>query len=127
MLTPIFMRYAQHKVLVYDPHPQSLAALVLLTKQLAPRPMGYKTWLKYRKWFLKRHLREHKRLMCFYCKCGPLKAQTDSEEELATLDHVKPLSKGGERFCSSNLVVACYSCNSRKKDKDFDEFVNPIV
>src|ERR1035437_9698121 len=106
------MRYAKHNVLVNDPHPQSIAALVLLTKKLAPRPISYKTWLKYRKWFLKEHIRKHKMLNCFYCGRGPLKVQSDTDKELATLDHVKPLSKGGERFHSSNLVVACYACNS---------------
>ena len=121
------MRYAKHNVLVHNPHPQSLAALVLLTKKLSPQPVSYKTWLKYRKWFLKQYLRKYKTLVCFYCGNGPLKSQADSNKELATLDHVKPLSKGGERFHSSNLVVACYTCNSRKKDKDLDDFLNPIV
>ena len=121
------MRYAQHNVLVNEPHPKSLAALVLLTKKLSPRPVSYKTWLRYRKWFLRQHLKTYKKLMCFYCNVGPLKMQSDFDKDLATLDHVKPLSKGGERFHSSNLVVACYRCNSRKKDKDVDEFLNPIV
>lgn len=65
--------------------------------------------------------------MCFYCAAGPLKKQSEINRDLATLDHVKPLSKGGERFHSSNLVVACYTCNSRKKDKEVDEFINLIV
>jgi hypothetical protein len=121
------MRYSRHNVLVNDPHPQSLAALVLLTKKLAPLPLNYKVWLRYRKWFLREYLRSHKTLTCFYCKKGPLKVQSDHDSDLATLDHVKPLSKGGERFHSSNLVVACYACNSRKKDKDLNDFLNPIV
>lgn len=121
------MRYDKHNVLVYSPHPQSLAALVLLTKKLAPRPISYKTWLKYRKHLLKKMQREVGVLRCFYCHKGPLKAHTDDDNELATLDHVKPLSKGGERFHSSNIVVACYRCNSRKGSKDVNEFLNPIV
>ena len=121
------MRYSNHNVLVHEPHPQSLAALVLLTNKLAPRPIGYRAWLKYRKWYIREHYRKYRSLECFYCGKGPLKKQTDITEELATLDHVKPLSKGGERFHSSNLVVACFPCNSRKRDRDFDEFVNPIV
>jgi 5-methylcytosine-specific restriction endonuclease McrA len=121
------MRYEKHNVLVFDPHPHSLAALVLLTKKLAPKPYGFKVWLKYRSWFLREHMRKHKVLNCFYCGHGPLKKQSDFTDELATLDHVKPLSKGGERFHSSNLVVACYRCNSRKKDKDVEEFLKPIV
>lgn len=121
------MRYSNHNVLVDSPHPQSLAALVLLTKKLAPRPVGYREWLRYRKWYIREHFRKHKVLECFYCGKGPLKKQTDHNDQLATLDHVKPLSKGGERFHSSNLVVACYSCNSRKRDKTVEEFMNPIV
>jgi hypothetical protein len=121
------MRYSSHNVLVDSPHPQSLAALVLLTKKLAPRPTGYREWLRYRKWYIREHFRKHKKLECFYCGKGPLKKQTDHNDQLATLDHVKPLSKGGERFHSSNLVVACYSCNSRKRDKTVEEFMNPIV
>lgn len=121
------MRYAQHNILINEPHIQSLAALVLLTKKLAPRPLSYKVWLRYRKWFLKEHLKKHHTLACFYCGKKDLKKQSDSNSDLATLDHVKPLSKGGEQFHSSNLVVACFTCNSRKKDKDIDEFINLIV
>jgi 5-methylcytosine-specific restriction endonuclease McrA len=121
------MRYAQHNVLIHEPHPKSLAALVLLTKKLAPRPISYKVWLKYRKWFLKQELKKYKILTCFYCDKSSLKTQSDFTHDLATLDHVKPLSKGGTKFHSSNIVVACFTCNSRKRDKDLDEFINPIV
>lgn len=121
------MRYDKHNVLVHIPHVQSLAALVLLTKKLAPRPAGYKTWLRYRKHLLRKMYRTKRTLECHYCGKGPLKIHTDYDNELATLDHVTPLSKGGERFHSSNLVVACYSCNSRKGNKSIQEFTNPIV
>lgn len=121
------MRYSDHNVLVKEPDLQSLAALVLLTKQLAPKRTGYRVWLKYRRWYIREHLRRHKCLMCHYCRKGPLRKQSDDENNLATLDHVKPISKGGDRFHSSNIVIACFSCNSRKKDMDVEEFVNPIV
>lgn len=121
------MRYSEHNVLVKDPHPQSLASLVLLTKLLAPRPMGYRVWLKYRRWYIRQHLRVNKTLKCFYCGKDSLKKQTDDTDRLATLDHVKPVSKGGKKFCSSNIVIACHSCNSRKKDMDLEKFINPIV
>jgi 5-methylcytosine-specific restriction endonuclease McrA len=51
-------------------------------------------------------LNEHKR-RCFYCKerTSPL-----------TMDHVIPLSKGGEHT-KTNVVPACPSCNSKKHDK----------
>ena len=34
-----------------------------------------------------------------------------------TVDHVNPVSKGGEILNPENLVAACVSCNSRKQDK----------
>lgn len=36
--------------------------------------------------------------------------------EHLTLDHIVPLSKGGHPTDLNNLIVACQSCNSRKKD-----------
>src|SRR5271154_5173579 len=96
-----FMRYSDHNVLVREPHVQSLAALVLLTKKLAPRPTRYRDWLKYRKWYIRQYLRTHKQLTCHYCGKGPLKKQSYSDNDLATLDHVKPISKGGSKFHSS--------------------------
>ena len=121
------MRYANHNILIDDPHPQSLASLVFLTRKLAPRPIGYKTWLKYRKHLLREKYRADKTLRCYYCGKGPLQAHSDREDDIATLDHVKPLSKGGARFLSTNIVVACHSCNCRKKDMDMEEFKNLIV
>jgi 5-methylcytosine-specific restriction endonuclease McrA len=116
------MRYSNHNILVHEPHPQSLAALVLLTKKLTPKEMGYKTWLRYRKWFLKEHVRKYGLIHCHYCNKGLLKKFSDIQDDLATLDHVKPISKGGDRFHSSNLVIACYRCNCRKRDKDVNDF-----
>lgn len=49
---------------------------------------------------------------CYYCgRKGKL-----------TLDHFVPLAKGGDH-CVSNLVFACSSCNSRKRDLDPFEFM----
>jgi 5-methylcytosine-specific restriction endonuclease McrA len=121
------MRYSQHLVLPNDPHPQSLAALVLLTKKLAPKPIGYKIWLRYRKWFIKQHLKQHKELRCYYCNKGSLKKQTNVTAQLATLDHIHPTSKGGAKFSSANIVIACSPCNGCKADKDLNEFLKPIV
>lgn len=38
-----------------------------------------------------------------------------------TLDHVRPLSRGGTH-CPSNLVTACLSCNSARQDKTLRQF-----
>ena len=58
--------------------------------------------------------RRHKRKLllsqcprCFYCQ-APL------DETTATLDHFKPLSKGGSDLGLDNLVLACKPCNVAK-------------
>lgn len=53
--------------------------------------------------------------LCAYC----LKAKSD------TIDHVIPLSRGGTNFIS-NLLPACVSCNSKKRDRLFSEW-KPII
>lgn len=121
------MRYSEHTILVKEPNVQSLAALVLLTKKLAPKKTMYRCWLKYRAWYLKQHMLLFGNLSCFYCGKQSLKKQSNSNTDLATLDHVKPISKGGDKFNSSNIVIACYSCNQRKRNMPVEMFKKPIV
>lgn len=44
---------------------------------------------------------------------------------LLTLDHVVPLSAGGERGLR-NIVPACRRCNGTKGNKSYSEFVRKI-
>lgn len=44
---------------------------------------------------------------CAYCLC---------DDQKLTMDHVIPVAKGGEHV-RENIVPACKSCNSRKKDR----------
>lgn len=50
---------------------------------------------------------------CAYCGKG--------EGETLAKEHFIPLSKGGE-FTHNNIVPACQTCNSSKRDKDFFEW-----
>jgi 5-methylcytosine-specific restriction endonuclease McrA len=85
-----------------------------------------------RKWVLKRlgaALGEYK---CFYCN-QPVrdyhdfylddhgKFQRKAHLDEATIDHIVPLSKGGSNLLS-NLVLACYQCNSERSDTDYLAF-----
>lgn len=91
-------------------------------------------WLQFRdEWLLSQEL------VCLYCG---LELQSDAPEEpkklghyvfkrkkgiprkrVATVDHVIPLSKGGDRWDTNNLVVACDECNQMKKDQLFEEWM----
>jgi 5-methylcytosine-specific restriction endonuclease McrA len=43
-----------------------------------------------------------------------------------TVDHIIPISKGGAHSLA-NAIVCCFSCNSRKSDKDFDVWLNTLA
>lgn len=64
---------------------------------VAERPVTAEDWLEL--------VRLHKN-RCHYCR----------KRKLLTIDHVIPLSKGGKHV-KENIVPACRSCNSKKKDQ----------
>lgn len=56
--------------------------------------------------------------VCHYCgKSTPKKKRT--------ADHMTPLDLGGEHS-AKNLVMACFSCNSSKRNVPYDEYVAKI-
>lgn len=58
---------------------------------------------------------EHYNFCCFYC------CKSESECGKLTQDHKIPISKMGPHT-ENNIVPACVSCNSAKKDKSFEDF-----
>jgi 5-methylcytosine-specific restriction endonuclease McrA len=48
---------------------------------------------------------------CVYC----------GEDEDLTLDHIVPVSRGGQN-CIGNITIACHRCNSSKNDKLLSEW-----
>lgn len=42
---------------------------------------------------------------------------------LATIDHIHPLSKGGEKYNKENCCVSCKKCNRKKGNKILDKKV----
>ena len=112
----------KHHVLIENPPVDTLAAGVLLSRRLHKNEV--KDWLDFREKFLKKRLAESGELRCEYCQKGGLLidvGENPSRGELAglaTIDHVVPLSKGGEEKNEKNLKVACYPCNQRKADSE---------
>ena len=111
----------RHSVIVAEPHPHSMASAVLLNRML--RTCEINAWLKFREGFLARRKAQDGTLKCHYCgksnliADAPWNATKSQLNQLATIDHVKPKSKGGNND-ESNLVVACFKCNQRKADNE---------
>lgn len=111
-----------------DPHPNSMASYLLLKRFYQKQDHAYKAanisfrvWLTFRNRLLRRIQKANKgKLICHYCQ-NDLIANFNiphvKKSRKATLDHVRPLAKGGHRFDANNLVVACSKCNGEKGDK----------
>ena len=110
----------KHRLLVADPHPQSLAASVLLKADLSCQLVA--EWLTFRTAWLTRQKERHGDLVCHYCRMGGLQMDLPADatkadlRHLATVDHVNPRANGGAEYDEANLVVACHPCNNRKGD-----------
>jgi len=106
----------RHTVLVENPHLQSLAALVKLSKGYSKEELA--KWLEFRDKFLS----QFDKLVCVYCDRDDLVKDQPEElskllPNLATIDHVHPISKGGKKYDPDNCVVSCQKCNQNKADK----------
>lgn len=108
------------QVVVDDPHLKSGAALLLLTQKLmdAKEKEIIEEWLKFRLDFLS----GYKTLTCTHCGKTDLQIETDDEDKLATVDHVLPLSQGGDKYDTKNCIVSCYPCNNNRGDLSVSEY-----
>lgn len=119
------------KVLLKNPHLKSQAALILLCRKLGNfkrhNKPEWRIWLSFRNKFLKREARKGP-LTCAYCGLGPLykNSRITPDKYKATIDHVKPRSKGGREYDESNLAVCCLECNQRKGDKSSSDFARSL-
>lgn len=72
---------------------------------------------------------------CFYCAIPLIRTKSHSSRfiemaiqdgfGIATIDHCKPLSKGGSNK-PENMVLCCYTCNERKGDSDAKIFIRSL-
>lgn len=76
---------------------------------------------------LKQKLYDKQRGVCFYCERKMVKLTWNNahNERQATLDHIVPLSKGGED-AEDNIVCACIRCNRDKADMMPMDFLKEI-
>ena len=114
-----------------NPHTKSRAAYEILKEKLTFNDVDYHDiheWLEFREiYLLKQKALNGGILKCHYCPKEGLDiggrstpqelAKNNKNKNLATIDHVIPLSKGGERYNEKNLVVSCKKCNQKKDNK----------
>lgn len=60
------------------------------------------------------------KIICSYChrECN----RTHMHPHQATVDHLIPLSEGGDPFSRDNLVIACRKCNRAKRSQSVEKF-----
>jgi 5-methylcytosine-specific restriction endonuclease McrA len=120
-------------IYVENPNPKSRASYILLKNELFMQDESKLTklqeiekWLKFRAEYLQDELKNKGELICTYCgkrhlEIGYLSLNESNKNHknplLATIDHIMPLGKGGEKYNKNNLCVACKTCNSKKADK----------
>lgn len=59
---------------------------------------------------------DRQRGRCYYCGQIMDSYKNMNSPKRATLDHLIPLAKGGNNH-PSNMVAACFDCNSKKADR----------
>ena len=115
------------------PHRNSLAALILLKNILRQHDVDYLSDIatRYKKIafsrnYLTKEKEVHGDLICTYCHTPHLHIEYEgmrvNHDIKATIDHIVPLSQGGEFFNEKNVCVACGVCNSRKGSMPAEEF-----
>lgn len=123
-----------------NPHIKSMAAGLLLKNKLMLQDADYiesdyNTWLKFRENYLNKQLELHGDLVCKYCGKPHLEIGGKTPDEvmknnknpnLATVDHIIPLSEDGEKYNERNLCVACKKCNREKGNMPVGLFLEKV-
>ncbi len=108
--------------LLYTPcNPHQAGALLYTNNQytkLDPerRIPKWIQWLKVRNnWFSQQINLGHKQFNCIICGKTNLNPWTKNKNQLATIDHIKPVSVYPRLWNDpSNFQVTCYNCNQKK-------------
>ena len=117
---------------------KSQSSLILLNDYLRERDEDFlrleyelQEYLNKRYLFLIREKRKTGDLICHYCNRVHLQAGyryanmahlNNINPDLATIDHVIPVSSGIDVLDESNWVVSCKKCNGKKGSMKYEDF-----
>lgn len=122
----------KHFIHIEEPSDKSYAAYILLKDKLFSLDEDIEKLdrfkrIKFSRNYLNTVLKNKGILKCTYCGKVHLKIEEEnmrvSHNIKATIDHVVPLSKGGDIFDVFNIVVACSKCNSKKGNMSLFEYL----
>lgn len=116
---------------------KTLASLILMNKEYALQDEDFLKSMEYtykKINFSRETLSEWQNkignLFCVYCKKQDLIIELEgmsvSNNIKATIDHVVPISEGGDVFNIENVVCACGKCNTKKGSKSLDDYLKSI-
>jgi 5-methylcytosine-specific restriction endonuclease McrA len=108
-------------VLYNDPHIQSPAALSMLYRKLLRQDVtvfDFVKWIKVKAEFVLLYKQVVGVFHCHYCGKDLYAKPKNRRQQTRrlTIDHIKPVSKGGNIYEYSNMVPACSRCNKKKSD-----------
>jgi 5-methylcytosine-specific restriction endonuclease McrA len=124
-----------HVIVNATPSSRSWSSYIMMKEDLRSmdeEEMGEKAelyrYLSMRYRFLIRRLKRRGELRCDYCGrpgliIGHNRKSNNRISNLATIDHVVPVSKGIDRLDEKNWGVACRKCNGKKGSRPAEEFV----
>lgn len=74
-------------------------------------------------------LKQQKDIKCSYClrELVIYNFNNFNRENGATVDHMKPKSKGGSLYSFDNLCISCSDCNTRKSNMEFIEWLKILI
>jgi len=122
-----------HSIYFLVDNPKTLAAKILLRDYYISLDETIKTSFAFRmrkvafsRAYLTKVLCEKGDLKCSYCSKTNLLIELEGmdvpKNRKATIDHIIPISKGGEVFSEENVTVSCYDCNNKKGSLDLKDF-----
>lgn len=141
--TPFSKRRNENHYIYEEPTSnKSRSAYILLYDKLRAQDdsddwaSDLKMWLVFRKEFIRAELSKNNKLTCAYCGREDLiegyhefdkKHLNNNIPNLATIDHIMPLSKNGRRYDRKNCCIACKNCNKRKDNKNIEDFKTDVI
>ena len=112
----------RNRVYVKYPDIQSRASYIeLITEYQAETKDYWWRWLMFRDEWVWEQYKRYGTLTCCHCGRKNLKF-CGNGRDVATVDHIIPVSLGGPKYDTTNFQLMCAKCNSRRGNMSMEKF-----